>query len=67
MRADQVEVLWDDKKNKWMIRIQAGDEVIQRPSDLPKDANEQALRAAAGTTLKDEGYEAEAASVAVRR
>ncbi|HEV2418505.1 MAG TPA: hypothetical protein VGX94_11930 [Terriglobia bacterium] len=67
MRADQVEVLWDDKKNKWTIRIQAGDEVIHRPCDLPKDATEQALSAAAGTTLRDEGYEAETARVAVRR
>ncbi|MGH9403857.1 MAG: hypothetical protein ACRD2P_17375 [Terriglobia bacterium] len=66
MRADQVEVLWDDKKNKWMIRIQAGDEVIHRPCDLPKDATEQALRAAAGTAMQDEGYEPAAERVAIR-
>lgn len=67
MRADQVEVLWDEKKNKWVVRIQAGDEVVRRPRDLPRNASEQALRAAAEASLLDEGYESEAASVAVRR
>ena len=67
MHADQVEVLWDGNKDKWTVRIQAGDEVIRRPCDLPKDASDEMLRAAAGTTLLDEGYEPEAARVAVRR
>jgi hypothetical protein len=34
---------------------------------LPKDADEQALRAAAQKTVQDEGYEADAAQVSVRR
>lgn len=67
MRADQVEVLWDDNKNKWTVRIQAGDEVIRRPCDLPKAASDETLRTAAEATLANEGYEAEAARVAVRR
>jgi hypothetical protein len=56
MQADLVEVSWDDEKNKWMVRIQAGDEVIRRPSDAPKDADEQALRSAAQNVMRDEGY-----------
>lgn len=67
MRADQVEVLWDGNKENWVIRIQVGDEVIRRPCDLPKNASDETLHAAAGTALSNEGYEAEVARVAVRR
>jgi len=66
MRADQVEVSWDAGKSKWLVRIVNGEEVIRRSCNLPKDADEQALRAAALKTMQDEGYEA-AASVSVRR
>jgi hypothetical protein len=66
MRADQVEVSWDAGKSKWLVRIVNGEEVIRRSCNLPKDADDQALRAAALKTVQDEGYEA-AASVSVRR
>jgi len=61
MRADSVEVSWDNAKSKWVIRIQTGEEVIRRYSTLGKNADEPALRAAAQETLKDEGYEAASA------
>ena len=60
MRADRTELSWDDKKSKWLIRIEVGEEVIRRYCDLPHNANEQALRAAAQKTLKDEGYDGDA-------
>jgi hypothetical protein len=37
MRADNVEVSWDAAKAKWLIRIQAGEEVLRRHCDLPQD------------------------------
>ena len=67
MRADSVEVSWDNAKSKWVIRIQTGEEVIRRYSNLGKNADEPALRAAAQETLKDEGYEADSTIVNIKR
>jgi hypothetical protein len=67
MRADRVEVSWDNSKSKWMVRIQSGDEVIRRQCQLGKNADEQQLRSAAQQTVKDEGYEADAAQILVQR
>lgn len=58
MRADRVEVSWDNDKKKWLVRIIVGEEVIRRYCDAPRDADEQKIRAAAQKTLADEGYEA---------
>jgi hypothetical protein len=57
MAADRVEVSWDKEKSKWLIRITEGEEVIRRHCDLPKNADGQALRAAAQKTVQDEGYD----------
>jgi hypothetical protein len=67
MRADKVEVSWDDAKSQWLVRIQSGEEVIRRHCKMPKDADESALRASAMQTVKDEGYESDAAAVTIRR
>lgn len=67
MRADKVEVSWDSSKSKWLVRIQAGEEVIRRHCDLARNADEQALRSAAQQTLKDEGYEVDSAVINVAR
>jgi len=67
MRADQVEVSWDAGKDKWLVRIVNGEEVIRRACKLPKAADDQALRAAAVQTVHDEGYEADPARISVRR
>ena len=67
MNADRVEISWDQDKNKWLVRIQVGEEVIRRHCNQPKSADEQALRAAAEKTAVDEGYSVQAASVSVVR
>ena len=67
MRADSVEVSWDNAKSKWLVRIQTGEEVIRRHCDLAKSADEPALRQAAQQTLKDEGYELDSTSITVRQ
>lgn len=67
MRADRVEISWDATKNNWLVQIQAGEEVIRRHCDAPKDANEQALRSAAKEILQDEGYEPDLAQVTILR
>ena len=67
MRADRVEVSWDDSKKKWLVRIQAGEEVIRRYCDSPKSVDDPTIRAAAQKTLVDEGYEPESAGIVVKR
>lgn len=66
MRADRVEISWDNEKSNWLIRIEAGEEVVRRHCDLPRDADEAALRAAAQKTIEDEGYDLPASSVILR-
>jgi hypothetical protein len=67
MRADHTEVSWDPEKSKWMIKISAGEEVIRRYCDLPQTASETELRAAAQTTLRDEGYELDVAAITIQQ
>ena len=67
MRVDRVEVSWDAEHAKWSVRIEAGEEVIHRHSDVPKNSNEPTLRAAAAQMVRDEGYEVDEAQVVVRR
>ncbi|HEV2991389.1 MAG TPA: hypothetical protein VG759_23330 [Candidatus Angelobacter sp.] len=67
MRADRVEVSWDTSKSKWLIRIETGEEVLRRHCDLPKNADEAALRSAAENTVRDEGYDPEPGQITVRR
>jgi hypothetical protein len=58
MRADSVEVTWDENKGSWLIRITSGEEVIRRHVKLSRKVDQQTLRAAVEKTLVDEGYEA---------
>jgi len=67
MTADRVEVSWDPSKSKWLVRIQSGEEVIRRHCGAPKNADDQALRAAGEKTVRDEGYELAEAGVTIRR
>lgn len=67
MRADRVEVSWDESKSKWLVRIQAGEEVIRRYCNLAGNADEQSLKQAAIKTLQDEGYEPDSTVVSVQR
>jgi hypothetical protein len=66
MRADRVEISWDNEKSKWLIRIEAGEEVVRRHCDLPRNADEATLRATAQKTVTDEGYDAPASSMILR-
>lgn len=65
MRADHAEVSWDSEKSKWVIRISIGEEVIRRYCSLPQTASETELRAAAQTTLRDEGYELDGGGITI--
>lgn len=67
MRADRTEISWDSDKSKWLVRIAIGEEVIRRYCDLPREANENDLRAAAQKTLQDEGYEADGTAITVQQ
>ncbi|HTU35242.1 MAG TPA: hypothetical protein VMF66_15675 [Candidatus Acidoferrum sp.] len=63
MRADRVEVSWDNSKSKWLVRIASGEEVIRRHCDLPQSADDQSLRSAAQKTARDEGYETDGINI----
>ena len=67
MLADRAEVSWDDAKSKWQIRIENGEEVIRRHCDLPKNADDQALRSNAMQTVQDEGYEIDPSKLTIQR
>jgi hypothetical protein len=67
MRPDRVEVSWDAPKSKWLIRIETGEEVLRRHCDVPKNSDDQTLRAAVQKTVEDEGYELDPTSVGIRR
>ena len=67
MRVDRVEVSWDAEHTRWSVRMEAGEEVIRRHTDLPKSTDEPALRAAAAQIVRDEGYEVDEAQVVVQR
>jgi hypothetical protein len=67
MRADRVEVSWDQAKSKWLVRIEVGEEVIRRYSNEARDADELRLRAAAEKTATEEGYKVESANVVIAR
>ncbi len=66
MHADHVEVSWDASKSSWLLKIEAGEEVIRRHCTLPKNADEQTLRSAIEKAVADEGYELDPATL-VRR
>jgi hypothetical protein len=67
MRADKVEVSWDQDKRKWLVRIEAGSEVIRRHCDDPRDADDNKLHALAEQTVIDEGYVIDKARISVVR
>jgi hypothetical protein len=58
MKADRVELSWDSHKSNWLVRIEAGEEVVRRHLDIPQSTPEAALRDAARKVAQDEGYDA---------
>lgn len=67
MRADRLELSWDAVKSNWLLRIEAGEEVILRHCTAPKNADEETLRLATQKTVADEGYEADVSQMIIRR
>ncbi len=67
MQADKVQVSWDSAKSKWLVRIEAGDEVLRRPFNAAKNADDQSLRTEALKLVQDEGYQADAAQITLTR
>jgi hypothetical protein len=67
MRADAVEVSWDADDSNWVVRIEAGEQVIRRHQQLPRNADEDTLLLAAQQTLADEGYNPDGTPVSVIR
>lgn len=67
MHVDKVELSWDAGRHKWMVRIEAGSEVIRRFCDQPHDSGDEKLRAAAQQTVVDEGYEVDESRILVIR
>ena len=67
MRADRVEVSWDQTKSEWLVRIEVGEEVIRRRCKASRDSDDAALRSLAERTLGEEGYDSDIAEVSIRR
>ena len=67
MKADHVNVSWDEKKRKWLIRVEVGAEVIRRYCDQQRDVDDGTLRALAIGTVTDEGYESDPNQIAIQR
>ena len=66
-KAVEAKVHWSPDKKKWQVVIQVGEEVIKRWADAPQESADEALRALAVQTAKDEGYDLEAARIPVER
>jgi hypothetical protein len=60
-------VSWDGGKSDWLVRIESGEEVIRRHFKASNNADEKTLRTKAEETVKDEGYEANAGAVSIKR
>lgn len=68
LKAEKATVNWDPAKKQWHVRVQIGEEVIKRAlAKTPQDASEDILRSRAVETAKDEGYEIDAARIAIQR
>ncbi len=69
IRADSASINWTGAKKQWTITIHVGAEVIKRAPGrrLPQDAADDALRAAALETARDDGYEVPPERVGIGR
>ena len=68
LKAEKTTVTWDPDKKQWHVRVQIGEEVIKRPlAKTPREASEADLRSRAIEIAKDEGYDVDAAQVAIQR
>jgi hypothetical protein len=67
LRANSAKVDWSPEKKQWHVEIVVGAEVIKRWCKNPHETADDMLRTLALETAKDEGYELDAAKVAVSR
>jgi len=68
VKASGVEVLFDAQKKSWVVRIQAGEEVIRRTCKNSKgNLTDEELRSLALQTARDDGYELQPGAVVVKR
>jgi hypothetical protein len=67
MRADRVEVTWDNGKASWLVRIINGEEVIRRHCKVAKNSAPESLRSAVQKVLTDEGFEPDLANTTIQQ
>jgi hypothetical protein len=67
MRADRVEVTWDNGKASWLVRIINGEEVIRRHCKLAKTSDPESLRSTVKKVLTDEGFEPDLANTTIQQ
>ena len=67
-QASQATVAWDSNKKHWHVTIEVGAESIKRWSATNgHEADDDALRALAVETARDEGYELEVQRITIVR
>lgn len=67
LRANNARVEWDEARKRWEVHIQIGAEVIKRPiSKVAAESGDAALKELAIQTARDEGYEVDPATIALR-
>jgi hypothetical protein len=65
-KANDARVEWDAAKKRWEVHIEVGAEVIKRPiAKETIDAGDDAIRSAAVTIARDEGYDLDPATVQI--
>lgn len=68
IQANGAEVLWDEQKKAWVVRIQVGEEVIRRPcKNSKRDVSDEDLVSIAVQTAHDDGYELSTNAIAIKR
>ena len=70
LKADSASVSWDPQKKLWRVRIQVGEEVINRPASggkLSRDSAHDVLRSTAIEIALEDGYAVDAAAVSIMR
>lgn len=65
MKANQIEVVWNEQHGKWLIRITVGDEVIRRYSEQTPDVDHITLQKEAIDLAAEEGYTFDQADVII--
>ncbi len=67
VKVDHAAVNWDAQRQRWLVRLQAGEQVIGRPAPKRVQADDAAPRAVAVQAARDEGCEPDWLRVTVTR